>query len=89
MNQPNAEGMGLDLFWEEAHLDESDEHPLDREISHRLDALHRYQDLIAEAEASGRDEMAELLIRQSQREAESLQRLRDASERLRAVGFRE
>lgn len=80
-----SEQAGLGFFWEQAHLDDSGEHPLERELAHRVDALHRYQSMIAEAEAGGRDEMAELLARQLAREEEQCRRLWHAIERLRAL----
>ncbi|HUH12816.1 MAG TPA: hypothetical protein VMK65_06880 [Longimicrobiales bacterium] len=73
-------------FWEQAHLDDSDEHPLERELADRMDAVHRYGSLISDAEANGNDEMAALLLRQLAREDEACRRLRGALERLRAGG---
>lgn len=72
---------GIDFFWEQADLEASDEHPLERELAVRIDALHRYQRLIGEAQASGRDEIAELLLRQHDREEVVVRRLRTAIQR--------
>jgi hypothetical protein len=73
VNDRKLQTPGLDAFWEQADLEGSDEHPLERELSHRLDAIIRYGRLIAEAQANGFDEMAEQLQRQQDRE-ESLAR---------------
>lgn len=73
---------GLDLFWEQADRDDSGEHPLERELGDRLDALARYRRMIVEAETNGRERAAELLLQQHRREMEQAQRLRDAIERM-------
>lgn len=75
---------GLDFFWEQADSDESGEHPLERELAERVDALARYRRLISEAEANGRDEAAEILVKQHDREQQSIARLREALARMRA-----
>lgn len=85
MNASPSDRTGLGFFWEQAHLDDSSEHPLERELAHRVDALHRYQRMMADAEANGRDDMAELLARQHAREEEQCRRLWQAIERLRAA----
>lgn len=72
---------GLDHFWEQADLDGSDEHPLVRELSHRIDAIARYGRLIADAQANGFDEMAEQLRRQQQREEALAREIRVALRR--------
>ena len=69
---------GLDQFWEEADRSGSGQDPLERELDERIDALARYRRLIAEAESSGRDEAASILMRQHDREQESIDRLRSA-----------
>ena len=74
---------GLDQFWEEADRTDSGEHPLKRELDERVDALARYRRLIAEAESNGREEAASILMRQHDREQESVERLR---EQLRTAG---
>lgn len=63
-------GHGLDLFWEQADIEDSDEEPLARELCHRLDALARYRTMIQDAEAMGRDSMADALRIQLDIEAE-------------------
>ena len=71
---------GLDLFWEQADRDGSGQNPLERELDERVDALARYRELIVEAQANGRDEAAELLLRQYDREEQAVRRLRHALE---------
>jgi hypothetical protein len=69
---------GLDQFWEKADRSDSGQHPLERELDERVDALARYRRLIAEAQQNGRDQAAEILMRQHDREAASVDRLREA-----------
>lgn len=69
---------GLDQFWEKADRNDSGQHPLERELDERIDAVARYRRLIAEAQQNGRDEAAEILMRQHDREEASVQRLRAA-----------
>ena len=76
MNNPHKPG--LDMFWEEADRDGSEQHPLPRELDERVDALARYRRLIAEAQDNGRDGAVEILSRQHDREAEVVTRLREA-----------
>ncbi len=71
----------LGAFWEQADLESSDEHPLVRELSHRLDAIARYHRLIAEAQANGFDEMVEHLLRQQAREESLAHAIRSALQR--------
>jgi hypothetical protein len=71
----------LDAFWEQADAEESDEHPLVRELAHRVDAIARYGQLIADAQANGFDEMAEQLQRQQAREENFARELRHALRR--------
>ncbi|MFW6201932.1 MAG: hypothetical protein ACOC8B_05100 [Gemmatimonadota bacterium] len=77
---------GVDIFWEQADRDDSAEHPLERELGDRLDAMARYRRMIAEAQASGRERAAELLLQQHGREAEQADRLRDAIRRMNGRG---
>lgn len=72
---------GLDAFWEQADADGSDEHPLERELSHRNDAIARYGGMIADAEANGFDEMVRQLGREQEREETLAQGLRRALRR--------
>ena len=81
MNNPSKPG--LDSFWEAADQDASGQDPLERELDERVDALTRYRRLIEEAEANGRDDAAEILMRQHAREQEAVERLREALERTR------
>lgn len=84
MNQPCRPG--LDLFWEQADRSGSGQHPLERELDERSDALARYLRLIDEAEANAREEAAEILIRQHDREAQAVERLRRALDAQGASG---
>lgn len=79
MNKPRKPG--VDTFWESADADGSGQDPLERELDERVDALSRYRRLIAEAEANGRDEAAEILLKQHAREEEAVNRLREAIRR--------
>ena len=72
---------GLDLFWEEADALASPEHPLERELSVRLDAIERYRQMIVEAQASGREGMVQTLVRQRERQARLAHDLRAALNR--------
>lgn len=67
---------GVDQFWESADRQDSKQNPVERELDERVDALARYRRLISEAQANGRDEAAELLIRQHDREEKTVARLR-------------
>jgi hypothetical protein len=69
---------GLDLFWEQADRAGSGQHPLQRELDDRIDALARYRRLIDEAEDNGREEAAEILLDQYDREEQAIERLREA-----------
>lgn len=73
MNQPRKPG--LDLFWEQADRTGSGQDPLERELDERIDALARYRRLISDAQANGREEAAEILLRQHEREARAVDRL--------------
>ena len=74
---------GLDHFWEQADEESSTQHPLERELAERLDALARYRDQILQAEANARSSDAELLMRQHEREYQAVQRLWSAIRRMR------
>jgi hypothetical protein len=74
---------GLDTFWEQADTTASGQHPLERELDERIDALARYRRLISDAQANGRDEAAEILLRQHDREEAAVEQLRQALERSR------
>jgi hypothetical protein len=69
---------GLDLFWEDADLMESAEHPLRRELAHRLDVLARYERLIADAQSGGQDELLANLTAQHSRELRVIESLENA-----------
>lgn len=76
MNQPRKPG--LDFFWEQADRTGSGQDPLERELDERIDALARYRRLISDALANSREEAAEILLRQHEREARAVDRLRQA-----------
>lgn len=75
----------LESFWEQADADGSNEHPLEREIAERIDALSRYRMLIEEAQAGGRDDVADLLLEQQERQQAVVQGLRQALKRMRSA----
>lgn len=75
----------LEAFWEQADVDGSNEHPLEREIAEQQDALLRYGGLIEDAQAQGRDDLADLLIGQQERHARVLRQLREALRRMKEV----
>ena len=81
MEKDHSQTPALDVFWEQADAEDSDEHPLLRELAHRVDAIARYGHLIAEAQANGFDEMAEQLQRQQEREEIVARELREALRR--------
>jgi hypothetical protein len=66
---------GLDLFWEEADLNASGEHPLRRELAHRVDVLTRYERLIVEAQVNGQDDLLHNLTTQHRRELRVIETL--------------
>lgn len=70
--------LGVDSFWEHADDTDSAEHPLERELADRLDALARYGRRIAECEELGRDAEVSVLLRQQERERREVERLRAA-----------
>lgn len=80
----NSRKPGLDTFWEQADSAGSAQHPLERELDERIDALVRYRNLISEAQANGREEAAEILLRQHDREEQAVERLRAALARARS-----
>lgn len=75
---------GLEAFWEDADVEASSEHPLEREIAERVDALSRYGTLIEDAQIQGRDDLADLLLAQLAREEDLVRALRAALRRMRA-----
>lgn len=80
---PRPAAPGLDAFWLEADQQASAQHPIERELGHRLDTLARYAMLIEAALADGRDRAAEILLRQREREEAVVRRLRRALRRTR------
>jgi len=79
----NNHSPGLEQFWEQADVEGSGEHPLVRELEHRIDRLARYRELIAEAQVTGRDHAVEELVAQQASEARMVRRLRAAVRRMR------
>lgn len=74
---------GLDLFWEDADLDEAAEHPLERELAHRMDVLRRYERLIENAQSAAQDDALRNLTSQYTRELDLVRSLSDALRRVR------
>lgn len=81
MSDEKRRSPGLDLFWEEADLNESAEHPLRRELLYRLDVLTRYERLIADAHSNGQDQQVACLVAQRRRELSVIESLRSALSR--------
>ncbi len=86
IGRPGSSPSSLESFWEQADADGSDEHPLEREIAERVDALSRYRALIEEAQADGRDDVADILIGQQEKQERLVRSLRDALRRMRSAG---
>lgn len=84
MNRSNPPA--LEAFWEQADLDGSSEHPLEREIADQEDALLRYSGLIEDAQSQGRDDLADLLLGQQDRHARLLRQLRAALRQMKSEG---
>jgi len=82
----NSTPAALESFWQQADQDASNEHPLEREIAEREDALSRYRGLIEDAQAQGRDDLAEILIGQHERQEAVVRGLREALRRMRSRG---
>lgn len=59
----------LDLFWEEADVEAAGEHPLERELAHRVDALVRCERLMADAAAAANDDAVRHLTGHYRRQA--------------------
>lgn len=81
MQDDRGAPLGLDAFWEQADSEASNENPLERELGHRLDAMTRYQQMIDDAWANGRDEIAHALQAQHDRQARMVRDLRAALRR--------
>jgi hypothetical protein len=77
---------GLDAFWEVADIESSDEHPLERELGHRLDAMRRYERMVENAQDNGLDEDVDTLLRAHEREARLVAQLRHALRRWADAG---
>jgi Mn-dependent DtxR family transcriptional regulator len=79
----------LDLFWEEADLADAAEHPLRRELAHRLDALVRYERMLADAQSHGHKGQISALTKQHSRQLRVIERLQDALQRHDAAASEE
>ena len=88
MKEPRTPASGLDAFWLQADSDDCPDHPLERELCFRLDAIARYLILIADAQAMGRDDMADALLVQHDREARLVRRLEEALKKHLRPGLR-
>ena len=71
----------LDLFWEEADLDEAAEHPLRRELAHRLDVLARYEQMLADAHSRGHNGLIATITRQHREQLQLIEQLEHALQR--------
>jgi len=78
MSNRHDRAPGLDLFWEQADIEANDDHPLVRELRHRIDAIARYQQMIGDAESMGAEAAVEHLSLQCAREEALARRLRAA-----------
>ena len=85
---PHDRPPGLDAFWQTADDESSDENPLERELCNRLDAVARYQAMIADADAADLDGAVHALERALQHEAAAVDRLRVALRRSRPQASR-
>ena len=81
MRDGDAPSAGLDSFWIEADTDDCADHPLERELCYRVDALARYRQMIDDAEAEGRDTAVDSLLAQHERQARLVRELREALRR--------
>lgn len=81
MNRETA-APGLESFWETCDQDAIGEHPLMRELCHRLDAIQRYRELIADAEYMGDDDAVALLSKQFDQQHAVVRRLREELRRI-------
>ena len=81
MNEEDCWSPALDLFWEEADLDDAAEHPLRRELAHRLDVLARYERMLADAQNGGHAGLIAALTKQHRRQVCLIERLEDALQR--------
>ena len=80
--QGKSPAPGVDAFWLDAEANECSDHPLERELCHRLEAVERYRRMIDEAQEGGLDDDAiEALITQQSRQAKLVRELQDALRR--------
>jgi hypothetical protein len=86
MREDDRWSPGLDLFWEEADLMDAGEHPLRRELMHRLDVVARYELLLADAQSRGHEGQISALTKQYRRQLRVIEALQDALRRYDAPG---
>ena len=84
MEQKRSNSPALESFWEQADVEDSNEHPLEREIAERVDALSRYRMLVADAQAQGRDDVADILLAHHSAQEALVRVLREALRQMRA-----
>jgi hypothetical protein len=81
MGEDDRWSPALDLFWEEADLVDAAEHPLRRELAHRLDVLARYEQMLADAQSHGHAGQISALTKQHRRQLHLIELLQDALQR--------
>jgi hypothetical protein len=81
MAEPDRWSPALDLFWEEADLADAGEHPLQRELAHRLDVLARYEQMLVDAQSHGHEGQISALTKQHRRQLRVIEKLQEALQR--------
>jgi hypothetical protein len=76
---------GIERFWLQADDEAAGEHPLERELAYRVDALVHYREAILDAEDEGRESALEHLVRQHDSQETAVGELRVALERMAAA----
>jgi hypothetical protein len=76
---------GIERFWQQADDESAGEHPLERELAYRVDALIHCREAILEAEDGGREAALEHLIRQHDSQEAAIREIRMALERMAAA----
>ena len=80
-NGHRAPSCALDAFWVQADVEACGDHPLARELCFHLEALERYRAMIADAHTAGRDDLADSLVPQYDRQAKVVSDLKEALRR--------
>lgn len=83
MQENRTPALGVDAFWLDAEANDCSDNPLERELCYRLEAVQRYERMIAEAEEIGRDEVIASLMEQKARMARLALELQEALKRYR------